>query len=138
MTTEAPPKPCLADVLQDPGRIARLLELAGLERNDTQLIRAALFAAGLFAPAGRTVAELVAMLVHFGFQAVPASIGTPRPGDIYVRTDENRQPSRAGFVLKPALAKAGERAPWVKTLDAEGEGRVDTAVVDFWLRIPGG
>lgn len=115
-------------------RLCQIVELTE-EEGPLGLVRAALFASGLFVPARGNVDQFAQILSRFGYQALPRRLGLGSPGDLYVASDGS-----IGFMVRPWLMAGQEHGAYA-SFDALGQGgehRREVESVDYWLRLPGG
>ena len=150
------PKARLIELLTMPTAQEKLLEATRLmDTGPHGLTRTALMMAGLRVPEdNESHAHFVSSLLHAGFYVVPAFLGVPEIGDLYVALDARMEPMELGFVAKFNLADLSEhgrlkqRPEWFLALGARisDEGRPllrrqlmsAEHPVGFWLRLAGG
>jgi hypothetical protein len=131
------PKAVLLRLLGDAEALVRLRQAADILAPNEPLafLRLFFFEAGGMAPRATSVSEWVRAWIQWRAAAVPASLGPPQAGDMWVQTDGQRQPCVVGFVQK--VSTDGR---WFYAIDGHGPDRyrLEVGEVDYWLRLPVG
>ena len=126
------PKPfeLLAELVTNHQRVETLVGLAKeLELPlPTGLIQLAYLKAGLNVPLGNTAGELVPATIATGIPVWPASLYLPKPGDVFVISNEQRRPSQVGLVGKIDVA-----GNFFNVVNGNGRLREECLRIDYWI-----
>jgi hypothetical protein len=130
------PRQLLAELAADRERVGRAAEAAPLllpqADPGVRFTRCLLATLGWPCPLPEGLREFVQALVVFGWQAVPAALSPPTPGDLYVLVDGERVPVELGLVG----AKAQDEGYFTAIGADAKRTRRRPAEVEFWLRVP--